>query len=74
LHLLPELLDLVADAARLRLGDIGLRPVRCLHRRKVTCDALINLLHACPDLTAREVAITIVDGFELAAVNGHNRL
>jgi hypothetical protein len=50
-----------------------LSPVCRLHFGKISRDALIDLLQARLTLPARKVAITIVDGFELAAVDGHYR-
>src|SRR5450830_1670453 len=53
----------------------------CSHRatrRRVECaqiaaDARCDLFHASLQLGAGEVAVTVVDGLEFAAVNGHQR-
>jgi hypothetical protein len=73
LHLLFELADLVANTARLRLSHIGLSPVCRLQGAKISRDALINLLQACFDFSASKVPVAIIDGFELATVDGHYR-
>ncbi|WP_149029739.1 hypothetical protein [Paraburkholderia fungorum] len=70
LHLLPELADFFADPTRIRLGNIGFSPICRLHRAKISRDALIDLLQARLDLRARKVAIAIVDGLELVAIDG----
>jgi hypothetical protein len=57
-----------------RLSYIGLSPVCRLQGAKISRNALINLLQARLDLPASEVPITIIDGFELATVDGHYRL
>ncbi len=48
--------------------------VRCVQRIEVALDALFNLLLALLDLAGREVAVTRVDGLELAAIDGDHGL
>ena len=46
-------------------------PVGRVELLEITCHALLNLSAAALDLGAREVAIAVVHGFELGAVNRH---
>lgn len=45
-----------------------------VHRCQIAVDAFFDLLHPGAQLAVGEVAITVVDRFELAAVDGHLRL
>lgn len=57
----------------MRAGGFGLCPVRRVHRFQVAIDALLDLSHACLQLGARDVAVTVVDRFELAAFDDDDR-
>src|ERR1700685_222111 len=44
-----------------------------VHRRQITTYARLDILHASFKLGARKIAITMIDSFELAPVNGDQR-
>jgi len=74
LHLPPQAGDLVLDAAGLGFGDVALFAVSSIQGRQIACDAGVHLLHALGDLGQCEVLVSVVDRFELAAVDRHDRL
>ena len=66
------MLDLAA--AGLGFGDVALFAVSSIQGRQIACDAGVHLLHALGDLGQCEVLVSVVDRFELAAVDRHDRL
>ena len=73
-HLPPQSIDLVLQPLRLGLQVGRLGAVGGLERIEVALDALFDLLLALVDLAGREVAVTAVDGLELAPIDGDERL
>lgn len=74
LHLLFQCFYLFFKPLCFGLGHFGRCPIRRIHRRQISINALLDLLHACLHLALSEVAVAIIDGFEFAAVDGDDRL
>jgi hypothetical protein len=66
--------DLVSQSIRLRFQFRWLRTVGSLQCIPVALDAVLDLLLTLVDLARCEVAVASVDGFELAAIDGNQRL
>ena len=73
LHLPAQALDLLLEPDCPGLGHIAVLPVGAIQRRQVARDAGLDLLDALGDLGDREVLVAVVDGLELAAVDGDDR-
>ena len=69
-HLLPQLLDLLFQAARLGLERLGrLLPVGSVELLQIARHALLDLRHPPLHLGPREVPVAVVHRLELAAVD-----
>lgn len=70
MHLLAQLRNLLAQSSCLEFQFRRLRAIRGLQCAEIPLDAFLDLLLALVDLARREIAVTRVDRFELAAVDG----
>ena len=62
LHLLFQCFDFFFQSLSLGLGYFWHCPIRRIHRRQISINALLDLLHACLHLALSEVAVAIIDG------------
>ncbi|MNE17470.1 hypothetical protein D3C80_1104530 [compost metagenome] len=74
LHLLFQRFDFFFQSLGFGLGHFGRCPIRRIHRRQISIDALLDLLHACLHFALSEITVAVVHGFEFAAVDGDDRL
>ncbi|MNR47367.1 hypothetical protein D3C85_1664600 [compost metagenome] len=70
LHLLFQGFYLFFQPLGFGLGHFGCCPIRRIHRRQISINALLDLLHACLHFALGEVTVAIIDGFEFAAIDG----
>ncbi|MCY1465751.1 hypothetical protein D9M71_839410 [compost metagenome] len=70
LHLLFQCFDFLFQALSLGFGYFGRCPIRRIHCRQISIDALLDLLHACLHFALSEITVAVVHGFEFAAVDG----
>ena len=56
------------------IGYIRRCPIRRIHCRQISINALFDLLHARLHFALSEVSVAIIDGFEFATVDGDDRL
>jgi hypothetical protein len=73
-HLLLDRLDLLLNVLDARFRHERWLAVRSIQFRHVSRDALVQLLQPRFKLAVGEVLIPIIDRFELASVDRHNRL
>ena len=73
-HLFAQTFDLVIEPIGPGLDLDRLRSVRCVERRQIAVDALLNLLLTFVYLGSREVLVARVDCLELASINGNQGL
>ena len=73
-HLFLQGGDLALQVALLQGGHFRLGPIGAVERREIPGNARVDLGQAPLELGGREVLVPIVDGLELAAVDGHQRL
>lgn len=52
------------------LGHFGRCSIRRIHRRQISINALLDLLHPRLHFALGEVTVAVIDGFEFAAVDG----
>jgi hypothetical protein len=74
MHLLPEPDQFIQQALRCRFSLDRMYPVRRVQSVQISLDAFIDLLHSLFKLVRGEVLVPVVDGLELAAVNGNDGL
>ena len=73
LHRPTQARDLLLEAGCPGLGLRATLPVGAIQRGEITGDAGLHLLDALGHLGDGEVLVTVVDGLELGAVEGHHR-
>ena len=73
-HLLLQPFDLLNEAGLARVSNLGLLKISRIHRFHITIDTPIDLLLTPLHLRDREIPISVVHRFELAAIDRHQRI
>lgn len=65
---------LLLESRRSRFGNLDRLAIGGIHLCQIALNASIDFLHPLFEFASREVAVMSIDRFELAAINGYNRL